>query len=147
MSEKLDLTSLRDALTQLEKTYTQAMTPAVKSNADVFNVYRTATIKSFEYTYALSLKFMERFIEEKQPSEIAAALSDAPITFHELLRFALDYNLISSIQRWSDYRKKRNVTSHGYNPAVAEDIISAVPDFIQEAKSLLAALESGDRQP
>ena len=122
------------------------MSPEIMADPVMHGYLRTAVIKGFEFTYALSLKFMERFLEKRQPAEMVVKISDEPITFHQLMRFALDYKLIHSIQQWSDYRKKRNITSHGYNQEVAEDILTMMSAFILEAEHLLKSLESQEQE-
>ena len=116
--------------------YAHAMSPAVLSDPTMHGYMRTAVIKGFEYTYALAYNFVERFLEVRQPH----LARERPITFNELLRSALDYKLITSLEAWNGYRKKRNITSHGYNASVAEDILSSIPAFIQEVHFLLNAM-------
>lgn len=138
MSNRIDLSTFRDALAELEGMYAYAVSPQIMADPALHGYLRTAVIKGFEYTYALSLKFMERFLEKRQPAQ----MFEKPITFHELLRSSLEHGLINGIEQWSEYRKKRNITSHGYNRSVAEDILMAVPGFIHEANFLLKSLES-----
>ena len=136
MSGKLDLSPFRDALEELEKTYTRAMTPDIRADHEVYNVYRTAVVKGYEYTYSLSVKYIERFIEMQGTERI----TDDDINFRDLLRIALEYGIICDIDAWLDYRNNRNATSHGYQASIADRIFKAAPALIQDAHFTLSAI-------
>ena len=64
------------------------------------------------------------------------------ITFNQMIRTANKMNLIKSdLEKWNDYRIKRNLTSHTYDEATAEIVASVVKDFYFEAEFLLNKLK------
>jgi nucleotidyltransferase substrate binding protein (TIGR01987 family) len=135
--DKLDLTLFRDALAELEKTHARAMTQAVKTDPELFPVYRSATVKAFEYTYGLAVKHMERFLE-KYGTERG---ENGDINFRDMLRMAREYGLIRNIESWLNHRDCRNASSHGYQASIAERIFAAAPALIEDARFALAAMQ------
>ncbi len=134
----LDITAFRNALTQLETMERFRQKALAEKNAETIAVGRTAAVKGFEYSYGLSIKFMQRTVN------ILGAEDDTSrsIPFRDLLRSALDYGLISSIDTWLAYREKRNETSHAYAENKAEAIVTIIPAFLKEAQQLLKAIEA-----
>lgn len=108
-------------------------TPALKS------VFRTASIKSFEYTYELALKLILRAIEN-HPGLGAEAVDE--LSFSGLMRVAAERGFITSASDWHTYRHKRNKTSHTYNDVTAAEVFDVLPSFIREAERVLSKLES-----
>ena len=61
---KLDLSSLRKAVNSLDRAIRLAATQIKgKVNTDQEEVIRAGVIQNFEFTYALSWKFMKRWLE------------------------------------------------------------------------------------
>lgn len=52
----------------------------------------------------------------------------------------------ATIERFSDYRQKRNTTSHTYNQQKAEAIVAVLNDFAADMHALLAELERRNRE-
>ena len=97
---------------------------------------RDAVIQRFEYTYSLAIKMMLRFIN-LQSSEIIQG-----ITFNQIIRNANKFGLLKSdLEKWDIFRQKRNLTSHTYDEKAALDVMSVIPDFINEAEFLLEKLK------
>jgi nucleotidyltransferase substrate binding protein (TIGR01987 family) len=48
--------------------------------------------------------------------------------------------LLSDLEKWNEYRKMRNITSHTYDESKADDIVSNIPDFIAEVGYFLNQL-------
>lgn len=97
---------------------------------------RDAVIQRFEYTYSLAVKMITRFIN-LQSNEATPAM-----TFNETIRQANKLGLLKSdLIDWTEYRQKRNMTSHTYDEAVANEVVSIVPKFKDEAEFLLQRLK------
>ena len=128
----LDISPLENAIAQIEESLVFAHGPLAKENHRLFLQFRNSAIKSFEYTYELSWKTMKRFIEMHGPPEVET--NDIP--FRDLLRLAWEYGLIRDVNRWIDFRKERNITSHAYNNDKAAEIFAVIPSFLEEAKYL-----------
>ena len=49
--------------------------------------------------------------------------------------------LLSDLEKWTEYRQKRNLTSHTYEETIANSVVSVVKDFQKDAKYLLEKLK------
>ena len=100
------------------------------------NAIRDAVIQRFEYTYSLSIKMLTRFLQSQ-----ATELPDT-LTFNETIRKANQMGLLlSNLEKWTEYRQKRNLASHTYEEAIANSVVSVVKDFQKDAKYLLEKLK------
>ena len=139
----LDLTYLEAAVIQLEKVLTLCNLEPYKSDPLLRMPLRTATIKTFEYTYAISLKMIKRYIEKMsiEPDEVDN------MTFNNLIREAFSKDLVQSdVPVWRDYRKMRGTTNHAYDEEKAQEIFDMTPDFLKEVRYILARLEERNKQ-
>ncbi len=100
--------------------------------------FRTAAIKSFEYTYALALGLIERALEDRtgRPETVAAA------GFRNFMRMAWEHELITDAEAWDAFRAMRNITAHTYNDEQAAKVFAVLPQFIVAARHLLTRLEA-----
>ena len=97
---------------------------------------RDAVIQRFEYTYSLSIKMLIRFLQSQ-----AINLPDT-LTFNEAIRKANQMGLLlTNLEKWTDYRQKRNLTSHTYEETIANSVVSVVKDFQKDAEYLCNELE------
>ena len=53
------------------------------------------------------------------------------------------FGLIDDPEAWFEYRRMRNITSYTYDEATAEKVAGSAKSFLNEARSLLEALEKG----
>lgn len=134
----INLSPFQDAFRELEKMYERARSPEIKADPELFSFMRTAVIKGFEYSYELSYKFMQRFLETYGPRKGV----EEEYVFRELLAASHEYGLITGIEPWLHFRSKRNITSHTYNKSKADEVFKVIPDFLKEAGFLLKALEN-----
>ena len=64
------------------------------------------------------------------------------LTFNETIRKANQMGLLlSNLEKWTEYRQKRNLTSHTYEESIANSVVNVVKDFQQDAKFLLNKLK------
>ena len=64
------------------------------------------------------------------------------MTFNEMIRQANKMGLLkSNLEVWSEYRQKRNLTSHTYDEKIALDVVSVIENFADEAKYLFDNLK------
>jgi nucleotidyltransferase substrate binding protein (TIGR01987 family) len=132
----LDLTALRDALVALEKSLGYLSSDLAR-DPGLREQFRAASIQAFEFTYEVAYKMLKRQLE---------AMSASPgdleqMTFMQLVRTGFEAGLVADVGRFQDYRSKRNITSHAYNQAKAEEIVSVLGDFASDVRFLLAELE------
>lgn len=126
----IDLTPLKKAL----KTLDEIIIRYDKENND--DAIRDAVIQRFEYTYSLSIKMLMRFLQSQ-----AINLPDT-LTFNETIRKANQMGLLlSNLEKWTDYRQKRNLTSHTYEETIANSVVNVVKDFQKDAEYLYNELE------
>lgn len=124
MTENLILTPFRKALASLEEVIAQPKNDFI----------RDATIQRFEYTYELAWKMIKRHLDWAGFSDTAA------LSRKDLFREAAKIGLIPDPERWFDYNRARNESSHAYNQEIAEDVYKIARDFLPDAAALLAAL-------
>ena len=95
-------------------------------------------IQRFEYTYSLALKMIKRYF-----SNGAFIFENIDsMTFNEMIRQANKMGLLSSnLEKWDNYRQKRNLTSHTYDEKIAVEVVEIIEDFAQEAQYLLDKLK------
>ena len=132
----------------MENTYKINITPienALNSLKDACNEYnkteneyvRDSVIQRFEYTYALAVKFIQRYIELNIPNQEDLST----LTFNQLIRQANKMGiLLNNLDKWTIYRQKRNITSHTYDIKKAKEVISIVGDFIDEVDFLIGKI-------
>lgn len=98
---------------------------------------RAGVIQNFEVCYEQSWKMMKRWLEEN----IGSSYVDG-VTRRELFRLAFENKLIDDVDRWMDFHKSRNETSHTYDQGTAEEVFSDAELFVTDAKFLLQAIEA-----
>ena len=126
----LDLTTFEKAFNSLKVVWDVYQN---KSNDDIT---RDSVIQRFEYTYSMALKMISRFL-----SLCAFEDDEQILTFNELIRTANQNNLLlGNLETWTDYRAKRNMTSHAYDEKKAMEVISIIDAFIKETDFLMRKL-------
>lgn len=131
----LDLSPLEKALSSLR--YGLARWQASPGDEEL----RDAVIQRFEYSFELAWKFVKRQLSQEVPSP--SSLDS--MSFHELFREAARRGLVHDPERWFFFRYCRNLTSHTYDPAKAQEVADAVPSFLAEAQALLDELQARNR--
>ncbi len=127
--ENLDISSFENALSTLDSILLRYK----RDNYDVD--IRDAVIQRFEYTYSLAIKMLTRFIAG-QSTEATPAM-----TFNETIRQGNKLGLLNNnLEKWTEYRQKRNLTSHTYNEEAAKEVLDIIPEFKDEAYFLLNRL-------
>jgi nucleotidyltransferase substrate binding protein (TIGR01987 family) len=129
----LDLSPLARAIDRLDE-------GLLRYQRDVSDTQiRDGLIQRFEFTYELSHKMLKRYLEQASPS---AAVFDT-MAFADLIRTGNERSLLRSTwPRWRVFRDMRGKTSHTYDEAVALAVVAEIPDFLAEARYLLAQLQA-----
>lgn len=131
MDYVMDISALRNALKSLNDAYSEY-------NKTENEYVRDSVIQRFEYTYALAVKFIQRYIELNIPNQEDLST----LTFNQLIRQANEMGiLLNDLEQWIIYRQKRNITSHTYNIEKAKEVISIVGKFIEEIEYLITKLK------
>jgi nucleotidyltransferase substrate binding protein (TIGR01987 family) len=63
------------------------------------------------------------------------------LSFMDLIRTAADAGLLKDAKTFRIYREKRNITSHIYDAAKAEEVVSIIDGFLADMHFLLDKLK------
>ena len=139
----LILDGLHDALAGLEQVLERTNEAELAEELDevLLRAVKSGVIKHFEFTYELSWRLIKRWLELNISPETADG-----VTRQELFRLGAEQRLIENLGTWMTYHRARNLTSHTYRQATAEEVYAIIPSFLQDAQRLLAALESRNDQ-
>ena len=75
--------------------------------------------------------------------EILSAAEVDRLSYRELMRIGAEKGFIDDPVPWFRFRDMRNITSHTYDEAKAEQIASVLPGFLDKARFLLRELGRG----
>ena len=134
---KLELTSLENATASLERSIHAAAKFEATLPPELRETVRSGIIQNFEVAYELSWKMMKRWLE----TNISAESVDG-VTRRELFRLAAESRLLEDVDLWMSFHAARNVTSHTYDNATAEEVSERAEQFVPAAQSLLASLRA-----
>lgn len=128
--DKIDFTPLEKAIKSLDEIIE-------RYNRESYDdAIRDAMIKRFEYTYSLSLRFLNRFLKQMLP-EI-----EDNLTFNEIIRESNRFGLLkTNLEEWTLYRQKRNMSSDTYDEDEAKSLVVVIHNFRDEAHFLLKQLK------
>ncbi len=129
---ELDLSNLKNSLNTLIECYSDY----TKQEDEKMKSYiQDACVKRFEYTYETAKKIMNKFLKKEYDK------SDLDLSINNIFREMYGLGLIENFDHWTDYRLKRNSSSHEYNLAKSGEIIDIISDFINDVKYLITSLE------
>ena len=111
------------------------MLNGAKQESMEYEVFRNAVIKGYELALETSGKLLRKALKQftGSPRSIDA------LSFKEVLRDALKYDLLDSaqtVERWFLYRDNRNDTAHDYGISFARDTLSILPSFLSDVQAL-----------
>ncbi|MBE1555640.1 HI0074 family nucleotidyltransferase substrate-binding subunit [Sporosarcina limicola] len=135
---KLDLYSIKKAANSMERSL-QVVSSELKAeeiDEDLLEVVKAGVIQNFAFTYELCWKYIRRWFDLNISRDFTSGL-----TRKQLFRHAIENKLISDFEQWVRYHELRNLTSHTYDQAIAEEIFSTAGQFLCDAQKLIAALE------
>ncbi len=91
------------------------------------DLVRDSVIQRFEFTVELSWKLLQRFLKSSGVSE--------ELTPKSVFREAARLNLVSDPESWIHFINERNLSSHTYQEALAEQVFESakkLPPFVEE---------------
>lgn len=134
----LNLDSLKKSIESLDRAIKASNdVSALGLSQNIQETTRAGVIQNFEVCYEQSWKIMKRWLEENVGSSYVDGVS-----IRELFRLAFENRLINNVDRWMDFHKSRNETSHTYDQGTAEEVFLDAEFFIEDAKFLLQAIEA-----
>ena len=103
------------------------------------DIVRDSVIQRFEFTYSIALKTLKKYFEG-----VAFVMEDVQqMTFNQVIRVANKLDLLHfELDKWTEFRQMRNLTSHTYYEEVARKVVAVIPDFCEEVGYLLKQLRS-----
>lgn len=103
------------------------------------DIVRDSVIQRFEFTYFIALKTLKKYFEG-----VAFVMEDVQqMTFNQVIRVANQLDLLHfELDKWTEFRQMRNLTSHTYDEEVARKVVAVIPDFCEEVGYLLKQLRS-----
>ena len=122
MREDYRLKSFEQAFTRLKEVLAEPKT----------DLARDAAIKRFEFTYALSWKAIQRFLEEE-----GISCNSPKNCFKEAYKFGL----VPDSPLWARMMEDRNLTVHTYNASVADEMYGRLSSYIPLFGELLEHLK------
>lgn len=138
----LDLSSLSSAVGALERSLRAVRTADGMDSLDdaIRETLRAGVIQSFEFTYELCWKFIQRWIRHnRSPTD-----ADHPRTRKDLFREAARCGLIDDPLPWFGHSEARNLTAHTYDASQAARVYTAAVAFVDDARHLLRQLEANN---
>ena len=131
----IDIRPLENALKALRAFIEH--TEKLKAQGIERRMHYAASIKAFEFTYAVSVKMVTRFLKM---TEADAHIDNSSL--NELIRLACRRGLVrGEVAEWNNYREHRNASSHNYDEKTAEEIYAVAKDFLEEAAYIAQALK------
>jgi nucleotidyltransferase substrate binding protein (TIGR01987 family) len=136
MSEKLNLTPLKNAIDRLAE-------GLARYEQDITDTQiRDGLIQRFEFTYEISHKLLNRYLETVSPTP---EQFDA-MPFSDLIRSGNEQGLLlGDWSHWKVYREMRGKSSHTHDESVAIEVVRGIPSFLDEARHLLGELQMRNR--
>ncbi|MCD8077219.1 MAG: nucleotidyltransferase substrate binding protein [Lachnospiraceae bacterium] len=128
---------LQRCIETLEKSY--QMLRSVEEGSIEYELYRNSLVKSFEMTLEQSGKLLKKRIT---PYFASRRVVDK-LTFKDIFRHAYKYSLLNEEEtgRWMEYRDNRNSTAHDYGQEFAEETLSLIDHFLEDAKHLKEVID------
>ncbi|MGQ9903735.1 MAG: nucleotidyltransferase substrate binding protein [Anaerolineae bacterium] len=132
----VDLANLRRAIAALEEGLS-IFQREQSNHADptLQLLLRDAAIQRFEFTFETAWKTLKRYLQEYGLEQVDRA------TNRQIFRMGYEQGLLRDAEAWLLYLRQRNLTSHVYDQSVAEAIFRTIPEFLEDARWMLARLE------
>ncbi len=105
---------------------------------DLSELEQQGLVQGFEFTHELAWNVLKDYLEEQGVSGIIGSKNAT--------REAFKNGLIEDGEAWMEMIKSRNLSSHTYNPEIAEEIVKAIltrfyPAFAQLAQKFTSLSE------
>ncbi|PCJ50975.1 MAG: nucleotidyltransferase [Gammaproteobacteria bacterium] len=139
--EYLDLTSLRKSLDSLSEAIDSVSdTEFMESLSEQqCRLIKAGVIQNFEFTYEASWKMLKRQLVLQEGGADVNLLSRK-----DLYRLGAQKGLIDAPEKWFEYHRARNETSHTYDQKKSEFVYQLTLTFLPSVKYLLNALEKSN---
>ncbi|MDR0290092.1 MAG: nucleotidyltransferase substrate binding protein [Treponema sp.] len=127
MENKLDISALKKAVRAFDNVAAFALMVEAKPPGELefyeLETARAAVIQHFEFSYELCWKTMKRYIEMDIGSEADI------LTRKDIFRISAERQLIADFDKWVEFHKARNRTSHIYDEEAADEVYQIAKFF------------------
>ncbi len=133
----IDTTHYERCIRTLEKAHDLLLQSNIESID--YDMYRSACVKEFEIILEQSGKLLRKVLK---PYFHSTREVDK-LVFKEIFRQGVLRSLITveACERWLEYRDNRNNTAHDYGVNFAEETLILLPQFIEDATSLVQVIK------
>ncbi len=111
----------------------------VDSQSTLYDLYRSAALKSFELSLETAGKLMRKALKAfgGSPREVDK------LVFNDVLRGCGKHGVLTleAVDRWLSYRANRNNTAHDYGVAFANQTVALLPGYVQDVRTLAKQLQ------
>jgi len=104
-------------------------------------ILQAGVIQNFEFCFELSWKTLKRKLEQ----ETSDAALIGTMLYQELIREGAQKGFIVNAEKWFEYRRDRNLTSHTYHAENAEKVYRTAIEFYPDALDLLHKLKEKEK--
>ncbi|MDH2927466.1 nucleotidyltransferase substrate binding protein [Lonepinella koalarum] len=136
--KKLDLSALEKAFESLDKTLVTLEDDVwfEQQQEIVQETLIAGAIQKFEFVYELAIKMLKRQLALIVANDIDVNSAD----FRDVLRMAAQFGLVDNPNKWVEFRKMRNITSHTYDQNKAQLVYQQIEGFLDASRYLLEQL-------
>ncbi len=104
-----------------------------------YEIFRNATVKGYELTLETAGKLLKKALKPyfANPKEVDQ------LVFKDIFRHGAKHGFltIDEAARWFVYRDNRNNTAHDYGVGFAEETLTLLSQFVEDAQRLKEALD------
>lgn len=123
---------LRNSYSTLKECYVDFCN---QSDEKLKGYIKDSCVKRFEYTYETAKKLMNKYLKKEYDK------TEKDLTINNIFREMYGLNLIKNFENWTDYREKRNTTSHEYDNSKTYSIIEILPQFLDDIEFLIKSFD------
>ncbi|MDR2436685.1 MAG: nucleotidyltransferase substrate binding protein [Endomicrobium sp.] len=132
---EIDMNNLEKAIKSFENAIKAAEDTKDKEEEYIKDTIRAGVVQNFEFTYELSWKYIQRYLELNNQTDVT-------IPKKQLFREAFENGLLEDPGSWFKYHEARNKTSHMCSQEASDLVYGLSNDFIKDVKKLLHNLVS-----
>lgn len=110
------------------------------NNHELLSIFADSCIKRFKYTLETAIKLMRKVLKNEY------AKDETDLTVNNIFRLMNSYGFIRSWNTWKDYYQQRNNTVHEYNIKKSRELLTLIPNFINDCEFLVQKLDNKFQQ-
>lgn len=130
-----------DHLKRCIETLRQSLKFLAQKNPDSieYEIFRNAIVKGYELTLETAGKLLKKAIKPyfANPRDVDQ------LVFKDIFRHGAKHGFLTpdEVKRWFVYRDNRNNTAHDYGIGFAEETLTLMPNFVDDAQRLKESID------